>query len=215
MHQTSPQHPLNSAAVAPERRVSPCGSEPVTGVILAGGRGARMGGRDKGLIEYNGRPLVEHQLELLRPQVDALMISANRNLDRYAAYGVAVVNDATPDFPGPLAGMLAALRAAQTPWVVCVACDTLGLPGTLVERLLASATKESRSAAYVADADGPQFAICALRTDLADPLDVALRHGRRAVREFLGAQQAVRCLLADTRLHNLNSPLHATETATC
>ncbi|TJY58179.1 molybdenum cofactor guanylyltransferase [Sinimarinibacterium sp. CAU 1509] len=215
MHKTSSQHPLSSAAVAPEQRVSPCGNGTVTGVILAGGQGARMGGRDKGLIEYKGRPLVEHQLELLRPQVGALMISANRNLDRYAVYGVPVVSDATPDFRGPLAGMLAALRAARTPWVVCVACDTLGLPGTLVECLLDSAKEENSSAAYVADASGAQYTVCALHTTLADPLDDALRHGRRAVREFLGAQRAARSLLAGTQLHNLNSLLPATETPSC
>jgi len=190
-------------------------SPSVTGVVLAGGRGSRMGGIDKGLLAHAGRTLVEHQLDLLRPQVGALMISANRNLDRYAAFGVPVIPDPVADFPGPLAGMLAALRAADTPWVVCVACDTLGLPGTLVRRLLDSAKEENRSAAYVADAQGPQYTVCALHTDLADPLDAALRAGRRAVREFLHAHQAACCRLADARLQNWNTPQSTQEKASC
>lgn len=215
MYQASSSSTHPAAASAAGRRPETCAGRGVTGVVLAGGRGSRMGGRDKGLLEYGGRTLVEHQLELLRPQVGALLISANRNLDRYAAYGVPVIRDSSADFPGPLAGMLAALRAARTPWVVCVACDTLGLPGSLVARLLASATEENRSAAYVADADGPQYTVCALRTTLADPLDAALRNGRRAVREFLHAQHAVCSVLADARLHNLNTPVHELETASC
>src|SRR5581483_1360528 len=81
----------------------------VTGVVLAGGRGTRMGGADKGLVELHGRPLAAHALDRLRPQVDALLISANRNHDRYAALGAPVIADASSTFDGPLAGMLAAL----------------------------------------------------------------------------------------------------------
>ena len=84
--------------------------QPVTAVILAGGLGRRMGGADKGLVDYQGRPLIEWALAALRPQVDQLVISANRNLDTYAVYGHRVVPDTLPDYPGPLAGVLAALQ---------------------------------------------------------------------------------------------------------
>jgi molybdopterin-guanine dinucleotide biosynthesis protein A len=215
MNQAPPLFTQPAAVGAAEPRMASRARQGVTGVVLAGGRGSRMGGRDKGLLAYNGRTLVEHQLELLRPQVDTLLISANRNLDCYAVHGVPVIRDSIADFPGPLAGMLAALHVASTPWVVCVACDTLGLPGSLVARLLASATEENRSAAYVADAEGPQYTVCALRTTLADPLEAALRSGRRAVREFLHAQHAACSTLADTRLRNLNTPQPALETVSC
>ena len=81
----------------------------ITGVILAGGRGSRMGGQDKGLIEFNGRPLVEHLLAALQPQTGALLITANRNQERYQVYQLPVVNDELTGFQGPLAGFAAAM----------------------------------------------------------------------------------------------------------
>lgn len=99
-------------------------AERVAAVILAGGQGRRMGGADKGLLDYRGRPLVEWVLDALAPQVAEILISANRNLDRYARYGRRVLPDALPDFPGPLAGVLAALDAVDTEWLLAVPCDT-------------------------------------------------------------------------------------------
>lgn len=177
-----------------------------TGVVLAGGRGLRFGGADKGLVEYRGRTLAEHQLALLAPQVAATLISANRNLDRYLSFGAAVVTDAPPGGLGPLAGMLAAARRAATPWLVCVPCDTLGLPDDTVARLIGAAQRADVAAAYAAAADGPQYTVCALRTDLCAALQAALDDGRYAVRAFLFAQGAVAADFGDCALVNANQP---------
>ena len=96
----------------------------ITGVILAGGRGSRMGGVDKGLQNFNGMPMALHTLMRLAPQVGDVMINANRNLGAYEAFGVPVWPDVLADYPGPLAGFLTALERCETPWLVTVPCDT-------------------------------------------------------------------------------------------
>ena len=107
----------------------------ITGLILAGGRGSRMGGVDKGLQIHRGRPLAAHALERLRPQVGRLMVNANRNLETYRAMGVPVWPDEVPDYPGPLAGMLAGLAHCETALMATVPCDTPNFPLDLVARL--------------------------------------------------------------------------------
>lgn len=178
----------------------------ITGVVLAGGRGARMNGADKGLIECDGHPLAEQQLVRLRAQTGAQMISANRNLERYRQLGVPVVTDAQPDYAGPLAGMLAALRGAYTPWIACLPCDTLGTPDDLVPRLLDGARSGGARAAYAVDRNGPQYTVCLLHVDLAAALDAALRANRRAVRAFLDEQKAIAVEFRECAFANLNTP---------
>lgn len=109
----------------------------VTGIVLAGGMGRRMGGVDKGLVPLAGRPLVAHVLERLAPQVGAILVNANQNPDRYAEFGHPVVPDAVGGFAGPLAGLHAGTTAATTPYVVTVPCDSPFLPADLVARLAA------------------------------------------------------------------------------
>ena len=116
------------------------GLESVTGLVLAGGRGSRMGGVDKGLQLLDGVPLVQHALDRLAPQVAALMINANRNLASYAQFGLPVWPDADGDFAGPLAGFVAGLAHCTTDWLATVPCDTPRFPLDLVARLLAAAT---------------------------------------------------------------------------
>ncbi|MGB5063699.1 MAG: molybdenum cofactor guanylyltransferase MobA, partial [Candidatus Competibacter sp.] len=149
----------------------------VTGVILAGGRAERMGGRDKGLLPLAGEPLIAHGIRRLRPQVAELLISANRNHDAYRTYGCRVVGD-DPDgrFRGPLAGMLAALRVAETPYLLTAPCDSPLLPVDYARRMLAALEREQTtvSVAYGEDCWQPVFALLpvALREDLADWLTV-------------------------------------------
>ena len=116
--------------------------EDVTGIVLAGGMGRRMGGVDKGLVPLAGRPLVAHVLERLAPQAGAIIVNANQNRDRYAAYGHPVVADEVGGFAGPLAGLHAGMTAATTPYVVTVPCDSPFLPGDLVARLAAGLERE-------------------------------------------------------------------------
>ncbi len=178
----------------------------ITGIVLAGGRGMRVHGMDKGLIAYRGRPLAEQALNALRPQVDTLLISANRNLDRYREFGVAVIADHHPDQPGPLAGLAAGLRAATTEWLVSLPCDTTGVPDDTVRRLVDGAEAAGAFAAYARSADGPQYTVCALHRRLAEPLDIAIADGRRAVRDFLHAHDAVAVDFSDCVLENRNTP---------
>lgn len=111
----------------------------VTAVILAGGQGSRMDGADKGWVEFEGRALVERLLPQLAAQADEVIISANRNIERYAALGVRVVSDVRIGFAGPLAGIEAALIACTTDWLLTCPVDTLTLPDDYASRMLAAA----------------------------------------------------------------------------
>lgn len=107
-------------------------------VILAGGRATRMEGQDKGLIPLAGRPMVAHVIAAIRPQVDALAINANRSLDAYAALGLPVLQDATADYPGPLAGMAAGLTWCPADYLLTLPCDGPQVPADLAARLHAA-----------------------------------------------------------------------------
>ena len=160
------------------------GSDDITGLILAGGRGQRLGGIDKGLQPWRGQPLVDHALARLAPQVREVMISANRNAALYATRAARVLPDASDDFPGPLAGILAGLRAASTPWVAVVPCDSPLLPLDLFGRL-AQGLGDARGAVVQRD-DGAgglrlEPVCCLLSTALADDLARHLAEGGRKV----------------------------------
>ncbi|MFK0379219.1 molybdenum cofactor guanylyltransferase MobA [Pandoraea sp. NPDC090278] len=197
----------------------------ITGLILAGGRGQRMGGRDKGLQPFAGRPLVEHAIARLHPQVGALLISANRNRDAYAAAladlgtdgADGVISDETQDFAGPLAGMLAGLRAACTDYVLTVPCDSPYLPDDLGERLCAALNALPQSdpdapasprplAAYAATAQGPHPVFALLHRSLADDLAATLAAGEHRVRAWLARHKAVQVHFGDERpFYNVNT----------
>ena len=102
--------------------------EDITGLVLAGGKGSRMGGVDKGLVAFEDMPLVEHVIGILKPQCRTLVVSANRNEDVYAKYGYPVVTDDDKNFSGPLAGIAAALEIVKTPYMVVAPCDSPFLP---------------------------------------------------------------------------------------
>jgi molybdopterin-guanine dinucleotide biosynthesis protein A len=153
----------------------------ITGVILAGGRGSRMGGVDKGLQKFNGVPLALHTLLRLQQQVGATLINANRNLAAYESFGVPVWPDPTSDFPGPLAGFLTGLEQCETEWLVTVPCDTPLFPEDLVARLAKAAQDEDAEIAMASapEQDGQlrtQPVFCLLRRDLLESL-VAFVHG--------------------------------------
>jgi molybdopterin-guanine dinucleotide biosynthesis protein A len=153
----------------------------VTGVILAGGRGSRMGGVDKGLQNFLGMPLALHTLLRLQPQVSEVLVNANRNLAAYEALGVPVWPDALPDFAGPLAGFLTGLEHCETPWLVTVPCDTPLFPLDLVERLAQAAADGDAEIAMASarEEDGllrAQPVFCLLRRELLESL-VRFTHG--------------------------------------
>lgn len=150
-----------------------------------------MGGVDKGLQLYNGRPLVQHAIDRLAPQVGALMVNANRNLDAYRAFGVEVVADTVPDFAGPLAGWLAGLAQCRTEWLVSVPCDSPRLPLDLVASLAAAAG--GASVVIARTPEGPQPVFALLRRDLCASLADYLESGGRKVDGWTAQQCAADC----------------------
>jgi molybdopterin-guanine dinucleotide biosynthesis protein A len=160
----------------------------VTGLILAGGRGQRLGGVDKGLQAWRGTALVDHVIARLAPQVHDVMISANRNEQAYETRSARVLGDDSKDFPGPLAGILAGLRAAATPWLAVVPCDGPLLPLDLVERL-AAGIGEARGAVVQRDRGAAGLRLepvcCLLSTMLADDLARHLADGGRQVEGWI------------------------------
>ncbi|WP_187322916.1 molybdenum cofactor guanylyltransferase MobA [Paracidovorax avenae] len=174
----------------------------IAGIVLAGGQGARMGGLDKGLQPFRGRPLAAVALERLRPQAapGKLSVSANRHLDRYAAFGIPVLGDALPGHPGPLAGLLAGLQWCDAPWLLAVPCDTPCFPLDLGARLAEAAMAAGADIAIAAAPDAlptgsPDAApvplrmhpvACLLRAGLQDDLRRYLDGGGRKVLEWMG-----------------------------
>jgi molybdopterin-guanine dinucleotide biosynthesis protein A len=153
----------------------------VTGVVLAGGQGRRMGGVDKGLVELRGRPLAAWVIERLTPQTGALIINANQNLERYGAFGHPVVRDAVSGFAGPLAGLHAALGAARTDWVATAPCDSPFLPQDLVARLGAAALREGATLAVARTFDQPHPVFALVRRDVHPHLEAFLAGGGRKI----------------------------------
>jgi molybdopterin-guanine dinucleotide biosynthesis protein A len=153
----------------------------ITGIILAGGMGRRMGGIDKGLVELNGEPMVAHVLARLSPQVDKVLINANQNQDRYAAFSCPVVPDAVGGFAGPLAGLHAGMTAATTPLVVTVPCDSPFLPLDLVERLAAAMERDDAQLAVARTFDQPHPVFALVRRDVLPHLATFLADGGRKI----------------------------------
>jgi molybdenum cofactor guanylyltransferase len=171
----------------------------ITGLVLAGGRGTRMGGVDKGLQPHLGVPLAQYALERLRFQVGAVMLNANRNLAAYQAMGAPVWRDEIPEYPGPLAGMLAGLTHCATPYLVTVPCDTPNFPADLVLRLAAGLEDGEMATAYTHEADGlrAQPVFCLMKTTLRDSLDAFIRSGERKTGLFAAQHHSTRVVFHD------------------
>lgn len=180
----------------------------ITGAVLAGGEGRRMGGVDKGLVPMAGRPLVAWTLEALRPQADALLINANRSLDRYREFGVPVVPDRVDGFMGPLAGVQAALAAAASDYVLVVPCDTPRLPADLGERLGRALTENGAEIAVAETGGRLQPLHVLLRADLAADLGAALARGVRKPEHWYATRDWVRVPCDDVAeaFVNVNTP---------
>ncbi|WDY60176.1 molybdenum cofactor guanylyltransferase MobA [Pseudomonas sp. PSKL.D1] len=180
---------------------------PCSILILAGGRGLRMGGRDKGLVPWRGEPLVAHVHRVVRPLSDDVVVSCNRNAEQYRPFADQLVADAEADFPGPLAGVIAGLAVAQHEWVVVLACDAPLVDKTLIEGLLSLAVA-SDSTAMVRQGGYWQPMFCVLPRSVLPVLQQAWAEGERSLQKALlrGAMQALDCGKADPRLSNFNSP---------
>lgn len=163
----------------------------VTGVVLAGGLGRRMGGADKGLLPLGARTMVEQVIERFRPQVDELLISANQNLERYAAFGHRVIPDAVEGFAGPLAGFERGFALASHELVATVPCDSPFLPADLVVRLRAALAAHGAQIAVARTPDGPHPVFCLCQRELHASLRDYLAAGGRKIDRWYGALRAV------------------------
>ena len=174
----------------------PISPQDITGLILAGGRGSRMGGVDKGLQNYHGMPLALNAVMRLASQVGHVMINANRNLGAYEAMGVPVWPDPLPDYPGPLAGFLAGLEQCETAYLVTVPCDSPRFPEDLVARLASALGEADAEIAMVAtrEADGSlqvQPVFCLMKTELMESLVRFIESGQRKIDRWTGQHRCV------------------------
>jgi molybdopterin-guanine dinucleotide biosynthesis protein A len=178
-------------------------TEQITGLVLAGGRGSRMGGVDKGLQNHRGIPLALHALLRLQPQVGEVMINANRNIAAYESMGAPVWPDAVGDFAGPLAGMLSGLEHCATPWMLTVPCDTPHFPTDLAARLAEAAAAQDADIAMAAcTEDGElraQPVFCLLRATLLESLAAFLQAGQRKIDRWTAQHRCVVVPFADPR----------------
>lgn len=180
----------------------------VTGVILAGGRATRMGGVDKGLVPVNGRPMVAWVIDTLRPQVVEVLINANRNRDRYGEFGSQVIDDGDSEFRGPLAGMASGMRAARTPWVAIVPCDSPLIASDLVERLYDAVAVSGSRIAVAHDGERLQPVCALLACDLADDLAGYLDDGERKIDRWYARHRYATVDFSDVAASfaNINAP---------
>ncbi len=190
-------------SITPRSPASTAASAVYDALILAGGRGTRLAGRDKGWIMWDGLPLIEHTLARLKTQTPAptrILISANRNIDAYQQTGHVVVTDERPDFMGPLAGVEAGLMRCKKNLLLVVPCDTPLLPENLFERLSQVLTAHPDSpAAFATTSDGPQPLCCLLRPSIAGSLGKYLDVGHGSVLRWLEQSKAQSVEFNDTR----------------
>jgi molybdopterin-guanine dinucleotide biosynthesis protein A len=181
----------------------------ITGLVLAGGRGNRMGGADKGLQLLHGRPLAQHAIERLRPQVGPLWVNANRNAGAYAAFGVPVCADTVAGQPGPLAGFLAGLGVCSTPWLAVVPCDVPRFPADLVARLCGALQAAGAELAIaVTDESGERRAhpvFCLLSATLRDDLAAAIARDERRVQQWIRRHRCAEVEFDAAALANANT----------
>ncbi|MEH6627305.1 MAG: molybdenum cofactor guanylyltransferase MobA [Motiliproteus sp.] len=163
----------------------------ISAMILAGGRSSRMEGMDKGLIELNGLPMIEHVLQRLKNQLNLIRINANRNQPTYADLGFTVIEDRLDDYQGPLAGMARGLEHCPSEWLLVVPCDTPYLPTDLVQRLYQQAHEQQAEIAVAHDGKRMQPVVALLRRDLYPSLMAFLESGDRKIDRWYNKHQTV------------------------
>ncbi|MEF9673659.1 molybdenum cofactor guanylyltransferase MobA [Pseudomonas sp. PCH446] len=176
-------------------------------LLLAGGRGQRMGGQDKGLLDWRGQPLIAHLHAVARPFTDDLIISCNRNRERYAAYADRLVNDDSDDFPGPLAGIRAGLAAARHGHLLVLPCDVPQIDASLLTAMLDAVRRDPTRPLMLRQGEHWEPLVCVIPTAHAGVFESAWALGERSPRKvMLQLQaQALQCPPDDPRLANLNT----------
>ena len=169
----------------------------ITGIVLAGGQGRRMGGVDKGWVELAGAPMIVHVLRRLAPQVDEILINANQNLERYRALGHSVFADTVGGFAGPLAGLHAGMTHATREMVVTVPCDSPFLPADLVDRLHSGIVAKRAQLAVAKTFDQPHPVFALVRRDVLPSLAAFLEGGGRKIDAWYAALEVVEVAFDD------------------
>ncbi|MBL1142419.1 MAG: molybdenum cofactor guanylyltransferase [Proteobacteria bacterium] len=153
----------------------------ITGVILAGGQARRMEGQDKGLVLLNNKPMIEHVIQVLKPQVSHLLINANRNHDKYSEFGFDIISDELSGYHGPLAGMASALDKINTPYMLTVPCDSPFIPDDLVHRLINALESEDAEISVAHNGDRIQPVFCLIKKELLSSINDYLSKGERKI----------------------------------
>lgn len=161
----------------------------ITAVVLAGGKGSRLGGVDKGLINLKCMPLVEHLIARIQPQVGEIMISANRNIDTYSSFGFTVFKDDIEGFAGPLAGILTALKHCKTEWLLSVPADSPFVPSDLALRLSEKIQHNKIAIPHDGKYLHPTFSL--INKSLTSSLEKFLQQGERKARAWMQQQEHV------------------------
>jgi molybdenum cofactor guanylyltransferase len=181
-------------------------SPSITGLILAGGLGTRMGSIDKGLQPFRNVPMVTHVMQRLAPQVNGILINANQNIATYRQFGAPVYPDHTPDYAGPLAGMQTGLIHCQTDYLVTVPCDSPFLPHDLAERLYDALQSQQADLAIAVTDEGKQPVFCLLKKSLLPHLTAYLESGKRKVGEWTSSLKCAEVYFADeAAFRNINT----------
>lgn len=180
----------------------------LTGVVLAGGRATRMGGQDKGLLPLQGKPMVAHAVQRLTPQVDTLLINANRNIDQYQQYAAQVVRDDLAGFQGPLAGMLAAIAVARSDYILTVPCDSPLLAADYAARMLRELRQHKVDICVASDGERLQPVFALIATALQNDLHAFLSAGERKIDRWFARHRMVQADFSDTpaMFRNINTP---------
>lgn len=182
------------------------GRTQITGVLLAGGLGSRMGGIDKGLAPLAGKPMAAWVLGRLAPQVNEILISANRNLEQWKQLGFPVLNDEISGFVGPLAGLHAGLCVTRHDWVLTVPCDSPFMPLDLAERLSAALNHSQGKIAVARTAKQAQPVFCLCHRNVLVQLEHYLASGGRKVYQWYSGLNAVEVRFDDaTAFRNINT----------
>ncbi|MGB0845169.1 MAG: bifunctional molybdopterin-guanine dinucleotide biosynthesis adaptor protein MobB/molybdopterin molybdotransferase MoeA [Thiolinea sp.] len=180
----------------------------ITGVILAGGMGRRLGGQDKGLVKLNGKPLVDYLLTALKPQLNQVLINANRNQEVYQRYGVDVVSDQLSDFQGPLAGFSTALQHVDTPWIMTLPCDGPEVAPDMAQRMLDAVRNEGAELAVAHDGERLQPVHALIPVALLESLNTFLASGERKIDRWYAQHKMATVDFSDvpTMFRNMNTP---------
>lgn len=172
-------------------------AKPITALILAGGRGQRLGGQDKGLVEVNQQPLITFVIDSIKPDVQQIIISANRNQERYAEFGYPVYGDSISGYMGPLAGILTGLQHCTTPWLLVLPADTPRLPQQLITRLWQAIQTQHCQIAIAAEGKYLQPTFALLNVSLRESLQQYLQNGGRKTQEWMQQQACCRVDFSD------------------